>query len=367
MLVPTYDADAAIAADQSRDRLDADTIKALAEPIAADIARELLGDPNRKLSTKRVMAWGRKGSLKLELSGPRAFRWHDFEMDEGGDLAALVMKATGLGFPPALDWLAARLGGVSLRPDELERRLEASRQRAELAEIQEREQQARRIECAIETWAGSHAPAGSPVQAYLTGRGCWHDFLSDASAVRYHPNCRFQGEDGPAFSPAMIALMTDAATGEITGIHRTHILTDGSGKGEFGKQMLGRKRGAIIRLRRWQDGDQLAIGEGIENSLTGARLGTFGGVAAALDAGNLGNLPLLPGVAGTTIFADPDMPGVMAAASYGARHQIAQRPVWVVFPPKQFADLNDAILNKEKPATAATVTGSNANQNEVRL
>jgi hypothetical protein len=104
----------------------------------------------------------------------------------------------------------------------------------------------------------------------------------------------------------MIGLMTDAVTGEPQGVHRTALLTDGSGKAPPGKMMLGRSKGSVIRLSADEDVTLgLGIAEGIETCLAVP----FSPVWACMSAGNIAALPVLSGIEALTLFADNDASG----------------------------------------------------------
>jgi hypothetical protein len=59
---------------------------------AGDIALDLLGEPNRAMSTKRELRFGRHGSLSVVVAGPKAGMWHDHQIGAGGDMLALIMR-----------------------------------------------------------------------------------------------------------------------------------------------------------------------------------------------------------------------------------------------------------------------------------
>jgi putative DNA primase/helicase len=148
---------------------------------------------------------------------------------------------------------------------------------------------------------------GSTAATYLETRGCaipnpfgdlrWHRDLDDkVSGYR---------------RPALVGLVTDVETGEPINLHRTWLARDGSGKAPIPtprRVMPGRLRGGCIRL--WPDEDVtigLAIGEGIETCLAAARSGLVP-VWATMNAKNLGEFPVLPGVEGLTVLVDHDRP-----------------------------------------------------------
>jgi hypothetical protein len=73
-------------------------------------ARELLGEPNRELSTPTRLRFGPHGSIAVELEGKDARRWFDHEHGIGGAGIELLRHRRGLGRGAALDWSRQWLG-----------------------------------------------------------------------------------------------------------------------------------------------------------------------------------------------------------------------------------------------------------------
>jgi hypothetical protein len=61
----------------------------------ADVARELLGEPNKALSSRQQLRIGRNGSVSVELDGEKRGQWYDHEVGEGGDMLDLVARSIG--------------------------------------------------------------------------------------------------------------------------------------------------------------------------------------------------------------------------------------------------------------------------------
>lgn len=76
----------------------------------ADLARELLGEPNRALSTAKQLRFGAKGSIAVEIRGPKAGRWYDHERGVGGDGLVMIRHHLGLVNGAAYDWARNWLG-----------------------------------------------------------------------------------------------------------------------------------------------------------------------------------------------------------------------------------------------------------------
>jgi putative DNA primase/helicase len=149
-------------------------------------------------------------------------------------------------------------------------------------------------------WGECSLPGGTIVEDYLRSRGLE---LPDEPVLRSHPRC----PRGDERLPAMVALMSDPATGEPRGIHRTFLRRDGSG--HVGKMMLG--HAGIIRLCEPMT-NGLGITEGIETALAVAQRVGWGPVWATGSAGGIRNFPPLV-MRTLNIFCDHDSAGLEAA------------------------------------------------------
>jgi hypothetical protein len=74
-------------------------------PHIGDIARIVLGEPNRKHSTRTQLRYGRNGSVAVEIAGPEAGSWFDHEEGVGGGAWELLRLKGRLGDADAPDWL----------------------------------------------------------------------------------------------------------------------------------------------------------------------------------------------------------------------------------------------------------------------
>ena len=122
----------------------------------------------------------------------------------------------------------------------------------------------------------------------------------------------------------MVARITDAVTGEPLSLHFTQLHPDGKRVKKYLSAHL--KKGGVVRL--FGHTGALCVAEGIETALAASYW--EGPTWAALDAGNLANLPLVPGVESLTVFPDNDPPGLNAARQCAARWMSAEVPVQLV-------------------------------------
>lgn len=195
-------------------------------------------------------------------------------------------------------------------------------------------------------WSDARPLAGTVGAAYLLARRC---VVPPADGdLRFHPARKHP--HGDYIGPALVALVTDAVTGEPISLHTTFICADGTKPANLpgpARLLLGghRKAGGCVRL--WPDEavtTGLGIGEGIETCLSLAH--AYRPAWSLIDAGNLGAFPVLAGVECLTIARDNDPAGRAAAAECGARWVDAGRTVAIVYSSTEGADLNDAINGK---------------------
>jgi hypothetical protein len=190
-------------------------------------------------------------------------------------------------------------------------------------------------------WQGAISPIGTLVETYLLSRGIQiSDAVLAVDVIRFHPECRFGGE----VHPAMVCLMQSAADGKPTGIHRTALRPDGSGKAEMAdggspKRMLGKAAGSAIKLGSAITCRRLAIAEGVEDALTIENLGLVP-VWALGNSGAIQAFVPLPEIDELTIYGDADPAGA-AAARYCAEKWSGSGVRARVLLPREFKDWNE--------------------------
>jgi hypothetical protein len=284
-----------------------------------DLARYLCGEPNRRMSSRRELRFGRKGSLAVVIAGPKAGSWCDHETGVGGGPLDLIMVARECSFRDALDiardFLGAALPDATHEPPEI------------VLQSTDSEDETRRIARALSYWRRSHDPRGTIVETYLASRCI---VLPDGVAGEVIRFCA-----GPRM---MVALLRDIRTSEPCGIHRTFLNADGT---KIEKKMLGRANGAAIKLSPDEDVIHgLHIGEGIESTLSFMMAG-YAPAWALGSAGSITTFPVLPGIEALTIFTENDRAGDSAANACADRWLEADREVTFATP--QHGDGNDIL------------------------
>lgn len=189
------------------------------------------------------------------------------------------------------------------------------------------------------TWRESTALWGSLGEAYLLNR--LGRLPIDLTDLRHHPRCPRGGDR----LHALVALMRDAVSNQPTGIHRTYLNPDGSGKADIvpAKMMLGRAAGSVVKLTPNEDVTiGLGLSEGIEDGLAIINSG-WRPVWACLSAGGMASFPVLKGIEALTVFCDADSPGRKAAAAVVQRWRDAGLEAVIAEPPagvKDFGELH---------------------------
>ncbi len=82
------------------------------------ITKDLLGEPNRKLSNGKELRYGEHGKLAVRISGEKSGTWYDFSESKGGDMFSLVQHTKGSDFKEAAEYLRSSVGmASSTRPN----------------------------------------------------------------------------------------------------------------------------------------------------------------------------------------------------------------------------------------------------------
>jgi putative DNA primase/helicase len=311
-------------------RASLDTLRRLAPEVAGTfLSDRLWGPPNQRLSHRRELRWGRRGSRVLWLAGRRAGRWRDFESGEGGDLLDAVMTTTGCRFPEALRLLGEE--GLPLRWEQPgSDDLEPGHRHA-----------CRRI------LAHCRPVHGTPAETYLAGRGLVLG-AGDDQDLRFHPALR---HPGGGVWPALVALVRDPA-GRLLGLHRLWLTPDGAKAPvepvRASLRSAATMAGGCVRFGPAR-GELEAVAEGIETalSLRGALPGLA--VCAVLGSGGLACWHPGPATRRVLLCPDRDRAGLRAAQRCGPRLHRAGIEVRLALPPRQGEDFND-LLRRAGPA-----------------
>lgn len=313
-----------------RSPIDVEDLRPALFGCAGELAEALLGHPNRAMSTRRQLRFGKHGALSIEIAGPNVGLWCDHSEGSGGDLFSLIQRERGCSFPEALEFAAEFVGSAPVRRPVL-----AVSDESDAESIEKKKALARQI------WAATEPFSGSPSEAYLRGRGI-NPPPRLGEAIRFHPGIHI----GIEIHSAMVAAIRDIHSDELIGVHLTAIDQGGCAikvDGKTLRRIRGNKKGGAIKLTPDADISQgLLVGEGIETVLSAMEIEEAQGWSV-LDAGELKAFPVLDGIESLTIAVDADEKGEDAARQLAARWLAAGRDVIWVQPNTEGLDCNDIV------------------------
>jgi hypothetical protein len=271
---------------------------------------------------------GRSTFVRLHdtLDGRKAGRWQDAATGDYGDLLDIIRLSCGL-------------LSVSDAMVEAQRFVGLPASRRDAARVFPGQntpgQQAARL------FATGRALPGSHAEVYLRHRAI--TCLREATALRHLARCAYLPDDGPTeYWPALLAAATDIA-GRLVAVQRLYLqnapeLTDdGKAPIDAPRKTLGDYAGAAVRFGTVRD--TLAVGEGIETVLSFRSALPSVPAAAALSAGNLGQLVLPDELSRLLILVDNDPAGEGAADRLTKRAETQGITVTRLIP--QLGDFND--------------------------
>jgi hypothetical protein len=200
---------------------------------------------------------------------------------------------------------------------------------------------------ALKIWRNAKDGADTLPRRYLASRGL--EFHHWPSSLRFHSHCPRPRDDSGNLCeplPAMVALVEHVDRGPVA-VHCTYLRCDGSGKANVDKQKVcfGPAGGGAVRFGAPRAGQWLAIGEGLETTLS-VSMACSTPAWAALSACGLKSLMLPPEATHVIICADHDASsaGELAAYDAAARWLTEARRVRIAIPPELGTDFNDVLI-----------------------
>jgi Toprim domain len=302
-----------------------DISRALAVRINS-LALDLLPSGHREGHEWRVGSLaGEPGkSLGIHLAGDKAGVWSDFSTGEAGDALDLVGAVLGVDPGAAIAW-SRRWLGIEAGTAEIPRRI-VQPKRADPEPDPDRWRA---------PWERAVPIAGTLADRYLAGRGLAFDD-PEGAVLRFAAWRARRSPDGDfERHPALLALLSDARTGEPVGTINIFLQADGSDRvrDAKGKTVAGRARGAVVMLDDFAEVTMgLCVCEGVETALAIQQTG-LRPVWACGSASTMPSFPVLAGIEALTIAADADPPGQQAAEALARRWRDAGREVAIIAPP----------------------------------
>ncbi len=261
----------------------------------------------------------------MHLSGTKSGIWADFSTGQKGDALDLVRAVLDLKTADAIGWARAWLGldaGAAALP-----RRPTPAAKPEVEQLDPMRW--------LRPWQAARPIAGTLAATYLAARGLRFDDAEGEVLRSASRHARKSPDDVLEHHPALLALLSDARTGEARGIINVYLRPDGSDRlrDPKGKTSWGQAGGAAVMLSAFADVTiGLTVCEGTETGI-GLLMHDLAPVWALGGAGNLGSFPVLGGIEALTIAADADEPGRRAAAAVARRWRAAGREVAIITPP----------------------------------
>ena len=348
-----------------------------------DIARQLLPAARKEGAYLKVgSVFGEAGgSLVICLQGQKRGRWNDWAADTHGDMLDLIEQALGLPSKrEAVAWAKQQLGihdqwtgsAVKPCPEELARRAEDARQRAEQRAQEDARDKAAKIRGAKALFLhkGSIDMGDTPAALYLQGRGLRSGPTGWPGSMRFNPEvwCRDIKEKIPAMLGAVYL-----ADGQQVACHRTYLQRTGGqwGKlqGATAKKILGPSWGGFIPINKgasgkpmsaMAEGEPIYMAEGPEDCLAIRMKKPEARIVCGLSLGNMGAI-VFPAAAKRLVIVadrDPNPREVAKLERTIAQQQARGLEVSIVMPPpsvngRPVKDINDWLLAEQEEGRAA--------------
>lgn len=315
----------------------------------ADLARDLLGEPNRQLSSAQTLRFGTKGSIAVEIDGAEKGRWYDHEHGAGGAGLELIAHRLGLDDKAAWDWARKWLGEPEAGPSWTATPAASPAPSASGSAQPKEPTPEERAEKVAEIVRRSESLVSTPVLAYLRHRGIT---ATPPDCIRYRQYAYRQ-------FGAMVALATDEA-GEVLALQQVYLTAEGRKAPvkvvkRTNKAVEGWAERAAVRL---PGREPLVLCEGVETALS-VWQATGQEVWACLGISNIGRAPV-PANATVIVARDGDLPGSKAEGQMArASSMLAQRGMTVLLatPPEE-QDFNDVLVREGEAAVRNRIAGA---------
>jgi ATP-dependent exoDNAse (exonuclease V) alpha subunit len=257
---------------------------------ASTIVRDLLGEPNKHMSTTKTLRFGKKGSLLVNIGGDKQGFWIDFETGEKGNLIQLVERTRNLGFKDALNELKERLMG--------HRDLQRVSPRIKPVAQQMLEQDkdlTSRLNSVAELHQKSKPIQGTIAETYLrTERKI--ETAALGPDLRYIPegtSFTYKGKQRTTQHPTLAALGRNGE-GKLQSIQLTKLNEKGtralsSDGDKLPKIQYGVGKGSFVTIQEGKDTDRVFIAEGVETALSIKEASVDGKIVVSMGIHNMSN------------------------------------------------------------------------------
>lgn len=319
------------------------------------------------------LRFGKKGSIRVYISGAKKGGWTNFQTGESGNALDLLTKIRGLSFKEALDYGALFLG---IHPEDKSFKKEKESEYKRPVENLSNNFHAERIKNIqrIRAFYEEARPiAGTLASMYLKSHRCIEgdDVVKD---IRFHPG--FYSSETKRKYPTLVAFARDAG-GDITACQATYLDPVTAHKAEdleVKKRSFGVIHGSFVEVQVGKIGQPVFVAEGLETALSLKEAGVKGKVLAGLGVANFKNIPFESGIhvilcKDNDVFLNEEnipVKSVTHALVDKAKEALEARGarVSIIHPPQEGDDFNDVLKKYGKTAIQKIFDNVNLTQSE---
>ena len=266
----------------------------------ASLATDLLGPPKQHLSSKHELRWGKSGSLRFHISGPKEGKWDDFESGEKGNIFELVRREKNVDFRHAVSYVADALNlkvPSHGRTISQKQREEQEQKRAQLKEkqaLEEAKDIASRLNGVSELQMKSKSIEGTVAETYLRDvRGIQGQLAPDLRFLPRGTAFMYGGERKTLQQDCFAAFGRDQGS-RLRSVQLTKLTEDGrrtlnSESEKLNKIQYGVSGGSFVTLQEGKDTGRVFIAEGLETALSIKEAHVTGTIVASLGIHNISN------------------------------------------------------------------------------
>lgn len=263
-----------------------------------EIATDLLGSPNQQMSSTHELRFGKNGSLRMHISGPKEGQWIDFESGEHGNLFQLVQREKNMTFKEALIHVAVALNletvSQSNAPTAFHKQREEQARLKEKYRHDQAKETASRLNGALELQMKSKPIEGTPAETYLREvRGITDQLAPD---LRYLPKGTtfMYGGERKALQYDCFAAFGRDEKGSLRAVQLTKLTGEGKRAltlegAKLNKIQYGVSGGAFVVLQEGKNTDRVFMAEGLETALSIKEANVTGKIVASLGIHNISN------------------------------------------------------------------------------
>jgi len=276
-------------ADPTKQFFSVDSLLEASRGRIPEITSEILGAPNRHLSTKTALRFGNKGSLVVHHS---IGFWKDFESGEGGNIIQLIQREKGLSFKDSMTYLGDVLKMNPHSTTKIQPLMSSPRQ--ENISLEDLKDRASRLNGVSELQMKSKPIEGSLAENYLRKeRGIQGELASDLRYLPKGTTFMYRGER-KTLSHSCLAAFGRVENGSLSSVQLTKLDDQGNRAHTFDGQKLtkiqyGLAKGSFVCLQEDNTHNRVFIAEGVETALSLKEAGLKGTIMASLGILNIAN------------------------------------------------------------------------------